>query len=83
LGDDLNESLSLAMRRSGTLGVRVHDSSLREAVRAVREYAAATTVSSSRDASISAVADMAAVFERIQERVGELLRTLDDEEAVK
>jgi hypothetical protein len=81
LGDDLDQESLLAMRRTAILSVRVRDSSLRELVKTFRQCAAQTSIGVSRDASNSAMNSMAAVFEQVQERVGELLRTLDDEEA--
>ncbi len=78
--DDLNDENHLAMRRTGILRVRLRDSSLRELVGSIRSYSAQVTVSVSRDASTSAANSMGALFEQIQERVGELLRTRDDDE---
>jgi hypothetical protein len=80
LGDDLDENRGLAMRRTAMLGVRVRDSSLRTLTTMLREHATNADTGRDRDAIFAEISKMATVFQQIQERVGELLRTLDDEE---
>ncbi len=80
LGEDLDQKASLAMRRTSILGLRVRDPSLRQLVQEFKQHAAQTTVGGGRDACTSAMHSTATVFEKMQEQVGELLRTLDDEE---
>jgi hypothetical protein len=82
LGEELNQQDFLAMRRTGMFVVRVRDSSLRELVLKFRELAgemASTRLS--REACASVMNNMVDLVEQIHNRTGELLRTLDDEEA--
>jgi hypothetical protein len=80
LSEELNERYSLTVRRTAILGVRVRDSLLRELCEKIRALSAQTIMSPDRDTSNAASNTMIPMFEDIQQRVGALLRTLDDEE---
>lgn len=80
LGKELDEATGLAMRRTSILSLRVRDASLRELVQTFKTYAAQTTISMNRELGNSAMQNAADSFEKVQERIGKLLRTLDDEE---
>jgi hypothetical protein len=77
--DDLSEKDRLANARSQMLAVRIRDKTVRDLVQAFKEYAVKVTLADSRDASDSAFRQMADVNVELNERVGDLLITLDDE----
>jgi hypothetical protein len=59
--------------------VRVQDKSIRELVQAFKDHAVAVTGSKSREASNSALLSMMGVLVPLNERIGEILRKLDEE----
>ncbi len=77
--DDLAEKDRLANARSQMLVVRVRDKTVRDLVQAFKDYAVKVTFADSRDASDLAWRQMADVNVELNNRVGELLITLDDE----
>jgi hypothetical protein len=81
LGEELNQQDFLAVRRVGMFVVRVRDSSLRELVLKFRQFAGEmASTQLSREDCISAMDSAVSLVEQIHNRIGELLRTLDDEE---
>jgi len=80
-GDELYDKSQVAMRRTAMFQVRVRDASLREMADDLRKLSAQVTVGTSKSESDSAMLDAADLFVQVQERIGEILRTLDDEEA--
>lgn len=88
LRGELNQQVFVANRRVLLLAVRVRDKSLRDAVKNFRQLTNQTetsgldgTDSALRDISTAALQTVIPLVEPIHERVGELLRTLDDEES--
>ena len=90
LVDDLSERGSLTSRRVLMLAVRVRDESLRDAVQRFRRLTSQTETSLGRgstpdaelrNASNAALLDAMPLLEQIHERIGEILRTLNDEES--
>jgi hypothetical protein len=58
----------------------IRDASVREMVERIRKFANETLVTPEPGTSILAGANMSHVFDELQPRIGELLRTLDDED---
>jgi hypothetical protein len=87
LGDELNQQAFLANRRVLLLTVRVRDLALRNAVRQFRDLTNDVQVTNRnatdaelRAASNTMLQSSVPLLGQIHERIGELLRTLDDEE---
>ena len=80
-GEELNQKAQLAMRRVSMLSTRVRDISLRELIEKFRTHCVEATVSGTRESSRDGLDNAVASFDLVQKRVGELLRTLDDEES--
>jgi hypothetical protein len=89
LSEELNDQFFQANRRVLLLVVRVRDESLRSTVQRFKTLTNQTatfergnsTDSDLRDASNAALQGAVTLIEQIHERIGEILRTLDDEEA--
>jgi hypothetical protein len=89
LGEELSQQGFLANRRVLLLTVRVRDELLRDTVKNFRRITSQTETSFIRDASDSELRDASSaallsampLLEQIHERIGELLRTIDDEES--
>jgi hypothetical protein len=81
IGEELNENVCLAMVRTAILGVRVHDDLVREMVQQCRDYASTVSISPSPNDSEVAMAAMGSTLEELNQRVGELLRKIDDDES--
>ncbi|HEU0085030.1 MAG TPA: hypothetical protein VFQ87_19440 [Bradyrhizobium sp.] len=81
LPDDLDESHRLAQARTQLLLVRVRDASVRQLAANLRELSAETLLGRSADDSEHALASMGLVFESLNNRIGELLREIDDDDA--
>jgi hypothetical protein len=88
LAEPLNEQLLLANRRVMLLAVRVRDDSLRATVQRFRGHCSDTLIvgrgsdsdSQLRATSQAAMQSALPLVEQIHDRIGEILRTLDDEE---
>ena len=80
LDEKLNQDQLLASQRVSTLSVRVRDPLVREMAERIRNYAAQATVGPTREDSLSGRMKMSDEFGKLQPRIGEILRTLDDEE---
>ena len=80
--DELDESNRLNQVRTYILGVRVRDDLARELTMKFRGYADAVLKSKTRTDSEEASSCMADTLEALNQRVGELLRKLDDTEQV-
>src|SRR5215468_1440539 len=74
--EDLNENNRLAVARTSMLAVRVRDDSVREMVETFKKEAGSVTQSASVNESQSAMSRMAVVFEKLNQRIGELLRQI-------
>jgi hypothetical protein len=62
------------------LAVRVRDDSVRELVQAMKNHATAAGMCGSQEEGDHAMNAMGAAFERLNQRIGEVLRQLDDAE---
>ncbi len=77
-GDELSEANRLAMARTTMLTVRVRDTKVRELVARLKDYSWKAFKSGTPDDSDAAALSMANVFENLNERIGELLREMDE-----
>jgi hypothetical protein len=90
LAEEINQQILVANRRVLLLTVRVRDQALRDAVNRFRRLSSNTESftnlrinpndSELRDVSTAAMGEATILIEQIHERIGEILRTLDDEE---
>jgi hypothetical protein len=80
IGEDLSERERLAHARTSLLGARVRDDPTRELVTKLKNYAGETVHSETRDESERALLGMGLALEELNQRVGEVLRKLDEEE---
>ena len=83
LPDDLDEGYRLAQVRTDMLSVRVRDQATRELVKRFRELSTEgvfAEIQDNRDLAINAVLDSQI---KLNARIGELLRTLDDADLAK
>jgi hypothetical protein len=90
LGEEINQQIFLANRSVLLLTVRVRDQALRDVVSRFRSLSNQTeslnnlrsnaSDSELRSASFAALQNATTLIAQIHERIGELLRTLDDEE---
>lgn len=79
-GEELAENSRLANARTSMLAVRVRDDSVRDLVQAVKNHATAAGMCASQDEGQRAMAGMGDAFEKLNQRIGEVLRKLDDAE---
>ncbi len=79
-GDELSEDSRLANSRTAMLTVRVRDDRVRELVQTVKNHAVAAGICGSPEEGERAMNAMDAAFERLNPRIGEVLRQLDDAE---
>lgn len=80
LPDELNAREFNAGVQVTKLRVRVRDEILRNAIKRLRDSSYGITVANSEAQSTQALNSSIEIFEFVSERLGELLRTLDDEE---
>jgi len=81
LPDDLDENDRLAQEKTQMLSSRVRDSLVRELVEQSRQLSADITMSTTEDERSDQILNaMYGVFGQLNERIGEILRTLDDSE---
>jgi hypothetical protein len=78
--EELDQQILLANRRVMLLNVRVRDAELRQLVEKVA-VACSHSEHLSKDSSMVAIGAVGLVLIQVHERIGTLLRTLDDEEA--
>lgn len=81
VGEELSEANAVAQRRTSLLKVRVRDELVRRGVEAVQDNAANIATSESFEASETSIRAMGRELENVNKRIGEVLRTLDDEES--
>jgi hypothetical protein len=79
LSDDLDEGNRLAQARTGMLGARVRDETIRELIDKFKTYSAEAIDSPTPNDSERAVISMTVVFAELNQRIGEVLRKLDDD----
>lgn len=80
LTEELNESSRLANARTSMLIVRVRDDSVRDLAQVVKNHATSVDYCSSEDESFKELKAMSSAFDKLNHRIGEILRTLDDAE---
>ena len=76
--EELNEEYRLCQVRAQTLSVRVRDDDIRKLVKEFRENSTAVVLSSSQRDSGRSLASMMAIHETLNERIGVILREIDD-----
>jgi hypothetical protein len=83
LGDELSEGNRLAQARTGLLGARVRDDTIRELIDKLKTYSAEVINSPTPEDSERAESSMTVVFDELNQRIGEVLRKLDDAEQME
>jgi hypothetical protein len=78
LPDDLNEGFRLAQVETSTLAARVRDDATRELVARFRKLCADSVISVSQAQGDGLMTNMSPMLDDLNQRIGELLRTLDD-----
>jgi hypothetical protein len=76
--ETLSENSRLAIRRTSILNSRVRDDLVRELVQKFKDSCVSATFSDSKEAADSALEMMASVFEDLSDRIGLVLRKMDD-----
>lgn len=79
-GEDLNDRARLAQAQTTVLGVRVRDDAVRNGIKIVKNECVAATSSRSEEEAKRAMHRMSDAFDEMNERLGEILRKLDDDE---
>jgi len=79
LSDNLDQDQLLSQRRTSILGVRIKDDSVRSLTKAFKDACSESVVSTTHDQSKHAMSKMAQTFEAVNNRIGELLRKLDED----
>ena len=79
-GEELSEANRVAMARTTVLRVRVRDATVRELVVRLKGYSFETSKSKTPEDSDTPAYQMAKVFEELNDRIGELLRELDEKD---
>jgi len=79
--EELSENARLANARTSMLAVRVRDESVRSLVAVVKHHSAKAGLSTSEEEGNRELDAMAVEFERLNQRIGEVLRELDDDRA--
>jgi len=78
--EDLDNAAGEAGVKTLTLMVRVRDDGIRELMKTFRDHANRLGICRSKEESRQAADGMAAAIEPLQERIGMMLRKLDDDE---
>lgn len=76
--EDLAEANRLAMARISTLGVRIRDAHARELTERLKTHCAQVGATRTENESRNEMTEMTFAFEALSQRIGELLRQLDD-----
>lgn len=80
LTNDLSETVRLGQASTARLVVRVRDETVRGLTAEFKKWCDEATRSESKEAAEHAMATMATTFEALNERIGTVLRKLDDAE---
>ena len=83
LSDELDEGNRLAQARTGMLGARVRDDAIRDLIDKLKTHSAEAINSPTPKDSERAISNMTVVFDELNQRIGEVLRKLDDAEQVE
>jgi len=76
--EQLDESARFAQARTSMLNVRVRDEAIRELVKEVKDHINSAGAAANREDSERSLASMASTFEKLNQRLGQILRELDD-----
>lgn len=76
---DASENCRLAFRRMSTFRVRVHDDTVRELAQKFQNYSSDVTTGDDRNMAFAALSGAFKVAEELNERIGEILRRIDDD----
>ncbi|MBK9131269.1 MAG: hypothetical protein IPM20_06475 [Gammaproteobacteria bacterium] len=76
--DELSEGLRLAYARSTMLSVRVRDGTVRQLVKALKDHSTNAGMCLTQTEGESHINEMTKAFEQLNERIGGILRELDD-----
>lgn len=79
LPEDLSDSFRLANANTSALAVRIRDEQVRTQVRDLKSNTSGVAMARDKDSSNQALFGTVESFEGLNERIGQLLRTLDDE----
>ena len=79
-GEDLAERDRVANARTAMLGVRVADASVRDLLQQFKNQCTASILSENEEASECSLRKMGLVFESLNQRIGEILRKLEEDE---
>jgi hypothetical protein len=82
LSDELDEGNRLAQVRTVMLGARVRDDIVRELIDKLKTCSTEAIHSPTKEESDRALIGMTAIYDRLNKRIGEVLRKLDDVEQV-
>jgi hypothetical protein len=82
LPDDVDEGSRLAHARTGMLGARVRDDSIRELIEKLQTHYQEVVLSKTREDSDSAMNETLLVFYQLNQRTGEVFRKLDDADQI-
>jgi hypothetical protein len=80
LPDGLGEDNRLAQARIGMLGARVRDDAIRELLAKLKTHSVQAILSSTPDDTERVMSSMGLVYDELNQRIGEVLRKLDDAE---
>lgn len=80
LPEQLSEELRLAQAATGTLAVRVRDEKVRQLIPDLKDQTVASALAGDETAARVALTNMTFIHTALNERIGELLRKLDDAE---
>jgi hypothetical protein len=78
LPDGLSEGYHAAQTRTSMLVSRVRDARVRELVEKLRQFSVDSTMGGTQGDRNRAMAAMAELYDPLNQRIGEILRTLDD-----
>jgi hypothetical protein len=76
--DELSEENRMDNARTTTL--RVRDETIRNLVGELKQQTMALLLARSQEATMSPFASISCIFDKLNTRIGELLRVMDDEE---
>lgn len=79
LPDELSEESRLDNAKTTVLAVRVRDKTVRDLVGELKQHTMALVFAQNEQASMLALPLVTGVFDRLNARIGELLREMDDE----
>jgi hypothetical protein len=77
--DELSEGSRLAVAQTSMLSVRVRDDSIRAMVDQVKHHAGNAGMCATEQESVVALSSMGSAFVTLNQRIGEVLRKLDDD----